>query len=185
MELQIKGTVGTSHSHSSLQGLHPWRLLQLRSILPSQRRPDLAFPPSIQWINLKPQRATRRKPGSEENLHSPKLELSLICHVALVPSCCWEVLRRCFWAIGALNLHAPIIFLSGRGYLLQALTWSCFQVPQSFFKGCICAVQLFLATLGLFVCLPACWKAFRGCLGGEGSLQIQLFFFVIIIYYYN
>lgn len=79
-----------------------------------------------------------------------------MCHVALVPSCCWEVLWRYFWAVGASNLHAPIIFLSGRDYLLQALTWSCFQVPQSFFKGCICAVQLFLAIWDfLFACLPA------------------------------
>lgn len=93
-----------------------------------------------------------------------------MCHVPLVLSFSWEILRRYLWAISASNLHAPIIFLSGRAYFLQALTWSCCQVPQSFFKGCICSVQLFLATLGLFVYLPACWKAFRGCLGGEGRL---------------
>lgn len=123
---------------------YSWQIL-----LPSQGRPELAF--LIHLMNksqavVRHQKATRRNPGSEENLHSPKVWRSgVIIGVpcgfvpVLAPGDTYKVFLGC-WCLKCSCTHR---FFCWQGLFIvginPGLPFGCLDLS---FKDCICAVQL-------------------------------------------
>lgn len=90
-----------------------------------------------------------------------------MCCVALVPILLLGDTYKVFLGPLVLKMLMHPLFLFLRGVFIvginTGLSFGCLHLS---FKNHNCAVQLELATLGLFVRLPVCWKAIRG----KGSL---------------